>query len=358
MKVLIISPDPWGINFVSKHHYAQALARLGFSVFFLNPPRSAFAREEIEPNLVVLSYRVTFRGLNRLPVFLRKVLMRIEVQRLRRYFQIEDLDLVWSFDPFRFQDLALFKAKKSIYQSVDWHRTARERDITLSADLLLVTSAILKKRLSNWRPEEEVHNIGHGLAEHFLSTHTNSVRKEIKVGLVGNLAYPFLDTATLLDILKANKDVTFHFVGPETSNLGKGNTDHWIKEAKSLANVSFLGPYKSEELPDVLAQFDFFLICYDTTKYREHLGNPHKVLEYLSTGKAVVSHFISEYENKELLLMVEDNDHLPAFFRSVVENLELYNAEPLIKKRLSFAQANTYKMKVKQIFELLEHVPG
>jgi hypothetical protein len=36
--ILVISPNNWGTMHISKHHYAIELARLGNSVYFLNPP--------------------------------------------------------------------------------------------------------------------------------------------------------------------------------------------------------------------------------------------------------------------------------------------------------------------------------
>jgi len=45
--ILIISPQPWGIMFVAKHHYARELASQGNRVYFINPPAfstSSFAR--------------------------------------------------------------------------------------------------------------------------------------------------------------------------------------------------------------------------------------------------------------------------------------------------------------------------
>ncbi len=40
--ILFISPGPWGINHVSKHHYAIELAKIGNDVYFLNPPSDTF----------------------------------------------------------------------------------------------------------------------------------------------------------------------------------------------------------------------------------------------------------------------------------------------------------------------------
>ena len=43
-KILIISPEPWGVNHISKHHYALALIKKGNTVYFLKKVHPATAR--------------------------------------------------------------------------------------------------------------------------------------------------------------------------------------------------------------------------------------------------------------------------------------------------------------------------
>ena len=69
-KIIIISPESWGINFVSKHHYAKELANKGNEVYFLNPPSDKNELINIEKNLYVINYKNILRGINKLPVFI------------------------------------------------------------------------------------------------------------------------------------------------------------------------------------------------------------------------------------------------------------------------------------------------
>ena len=39
-------------------------------------------------------------------------------------------------------------------------------------------------------------------------------------------------------------------------------------------------------------------------------GNPHKLLEYLSTGKPIASHYVSSYKEYDLLYMLRTNSNL------------------------------------------------
>ena len=38
-KAIVVSPQSWGKMFISKHHYAVELSKLGYEVFFVNPPK-------------------------------------------------------------------------------------------------------------------------------------------------------------------------------------------------------------------------------------------------------------------------------------------------------------------------------
>src|SRR5450755_3125876 len=46
--ILIISPQAWGQMYISKHHYAITLAKLGNTVYFLNPPELENAKQARE----------------------------------------------------------------------------------------------------------------------------------------------------------------------------------------------------------------------------------------------------------------------------------------------------------------------
>ena len=103
---------------------------------------------------------------------------------------------------------------------------------------------------------------------------------------------------------------------------------------------------------------DAFLICYDVTRDQSKGTNYHKVIEYISTGKVIVSNNITSYQDmNELVVMVQardDNRELPTLFKEVMENLPFYNREQLYEKRKTFALNNTYEKQVERIGTYLE----
>ena len=67
-KAIVVSPQSWGKMFISKHHYAVELSKLGYEVFFVNPPKEnklgGLPRIKIEAteyeNLVTVNHTLFF----------------------------------------------------------------------------------------------------------------------------------------------------------------------------------------------------------------------------------------------------------------------------------------------------------
>ena len=148
------------------------------------------------------------------------------------------------------------------------------------------------------------------------------------------------------------KYIDFYFIGPRgRSNIYTNNIDTDLyKTLKKLNNFIFLGSKDSLDLPKYINQFDLFLICYDSDKYTNEVANPHKLLEYLSTGKTIVSHYIDEYNGmKDLVQMANSNSELPELFSKIVNNIQFYNSHQLNNIRIKYAKTHTYSNNLKII---------
>jgi hypothetical protein len=353
-RILLISPEYWGINFVSKHHYAIQLAKKN-EVYFLNPPSDKNDLSSINKNLYVTDYKVHLRGINHFPGIARNLFNKLLIKKIKSICKVETYDIVWSFDPFRFQNLKIFKSPLSIYHAVDVHDSRLESEIVKSSDIVFANSDLILSRLKD-NPKR--YKIGHGLSDHFKTKHFRSVSKNkiITVGYVGNLQLKHIDTSTLSTIVENNPDIEFHFIGPYLPGNLSNKTYHnqFINFLKQKKNVTLHGPIPSVDLPKQLAKFDMFIMCYSSDENKNALSNSHKILEYLSTGKAVVSHFIDEYKNRsDLLEMANQNKEIPDIFKNVVANLDKYNSSELQIKRRTFAYENTYENILKKIDHLI-----
>ncbi len=366
LNILIISPESWGTCFVSKHHYAIELTKRGNKVFFLNPPKSTESDFEVKPvfgydNLFEINYPITFRGLNRLPSFIADFLNGFIVRKILRV--TTELDIVWSFDPYRFQNLDIFRAKKKIYCSADPIIIYKQKMLGKKADIIITYSNMFSVKLSNFL-ERKVYNIGHGVSEIFFER--INVKNELelpgkntfKVGYVGNLNYKYLDKKILLNIITGNRNIDFIFLGPyEKSNLSHVNeiedTDY-IDQLADRKNVFLLGSKTVLEVKYYLHYFDLLLLCYKRYVDRIFTANNHKLLEYLSSGKTIVSHYVDEYKNRsDLLQMADIKGDLSQVFSKTVENIESLNSEENRIKRITFAKEHVYDLQLKKIEELL-----
>ena len=314
----------------------------------------------ISESLHIINYKSVFPGINHIPFTVRKVFQKIQADQILNKIK-RKLDIVWSFDPYRFQYLSMFNSFLNIYHPVDIHDTPVEENIVNSCHVIFGSSDKILERFSYTK--KPILKIGHGLADYFLHpiTPIKSFIREpnrFNVGLIGNLHYSYLDHNTLMKIIEINSHIDFYFIGPyESSNLSRKRNDKLVSFLDSMPNTFLLGSKSSKLLPSYLSEFDLFLICYTGKKNISELANPHKILEYLSTGKPIVSHYIDEYRNhRNIICMVDDNKDLADLFSHVINNLSKYNSPDIVKKRKTIAKNNTYKKQIEKIEKFLSNI--
>jgi|TARA_Y100000310_G_scaffold339603_1_gene432780 hypothetical protein len=340
-----------------------ALAKRGNKVFYLNPPRILNSKlidiKYIEYNLKTVDYSPTIRGTNCLPIFFRKHFHRYSAKNILDSLN-ESIDINWSFDPSSFQFMNSFRAHLNIFHPVDVHYHRFEKTIAKYADLIFASSDKILDRYGDLSIPK--YKINHGLAEHFFnvgSKHFDFIKNpgRVNVGYVGNLHYQYLDTTILMKIIINHPQVDFYFIGPyKQSNIGrKQYNSKFIQCLKNMSNTFLIGPVKSDDLPLYLNKFDLFLMCYTGDRNISQLANPHKILEYLSTGKVIVTHYIDEYKNNDgLICMSNNNFDLPKLFTKVMSKLDYYNSNHKSHQRISFAKNNTYDKQLDRIELILQ----
>lgn len=362
--ILIVSPEPWGINHVSKHHFALELARYGAYVYFIDPPTKENQIHQVSKRLTVVKYKNRFRGLNRIPNSIRIHLLRWQINRLLKLVG-KPIQIVWSFDPFRFQDLNLFKAAFTIFHSADYIDSKWDLYIAKRVELVLATSEKILERYQNINVPK--YNIGHGLSNYFInpiskvpiSFERNSNR--IAVGYCGNMLMQYLDRPLLSKIIRENQHMDFYFIGPYTyNNLTTSISDEatsFVEFLKNQSNCFLLGPKPSSQLFWYLRQVDILLVCYQP----DSIAYPHKILEYLSTGRVVVSNYLSEFDSYPgVVIMSTVTKDLSRVLYEVAMNLDNYNHEDAANNRIAFANDRSYKNKILEVENLLQkaELPG
>lgn len=372
--ILIISPQAWGLMFISKHHFAIELAKRGNRVYFLNPPgegdpaTKGFAVSPLpqSENLLLIDHRLRFPA--RLRFHLPGVFdwfMKKHIRRLLNFLPVKP-DIIWSFDLNKVYPFASFPADTyKLFHPVDEPLTPQAIASGNGAQIIFsVTEEIISKYAHLPVPR---YSLNHGVTDIFIQEGAAQMGQRtpgpVRVGISGNMLRADLDREMLLKIVAAHPDKQFECWGAcklNSSNIGGGadaETAAFINALEAAPNVILHGPVPSTELAKALPRMDLFLICYDVIKDQSKGTNYHKILEYLASGKVIVSNNVTTYKDRpDLVQMIADrnsNNGLEELFREVVTHLDQYNSPQAMKVRCDFARSNTYASKVDRIESLL-----
>ncbi|MBX2959498.1 MAG: glycosyltransferase [Flavobacteriales bacterium] len=361
-KILIISSEEWDHIKLSKHHYAIELAKKGNKVFFLEPPirektRYYFKEKKINENLTIIENRFFFPYIIKFhftPLF--NFLIKFHIKSLISKYG--DFDIVWSFSSL-YQDLKVFNSKLIIYHLVDMPKDKIFIKGLNDCDIVITVVEEIYNEINH----ENKLLIGHGLSNQFLNYEAKEYNptEKIKVGYCGNLMLKSIDRDLIIRLITIYPQIQFHFIGPY-----EDDKSDYINTLKNSNNVVLHGKLVPEEIVVIYKTIDAFIICYDKTssfeQNRNNSSNSHKILEYLSTGKVVISTRINAYANEQNLLeMVNDdtNEKYLDLFDQVINNLNEYNSQNKMEVRFKFAYDNSYQNKIleieKAIFNIKTH---
>jgi len=355
--ILIISPEPWGISLLSKHHYAIALAKRGNKVWFLTPHSddSLIYQPMKDLSLFVLKDSRSVRGLRFFPGFWRRFKMKQGIRMLEKKAGVR-FDVIWSFDSSRYFDLNSFGTALKIFQMMDYNYDFNLKRITSSASLCLgVTKGIIEKMLPY---KKNCYFVQHGWAPFEIGEGSLPIgRGQYKAFYAGNLLLQFLDRILILRLVEQFPNVDFYFAG----SYGNGNLNaeaprELVEMIESLAkreNVFLLGEIPPNELQNVMASADVMLLLYDHKKYPNEVSNSHKIMQYLATGKVVLANYTSEYAKSELLEMASDRDEYLYKFDQILQDLHHFNSTDRSVKRKLYAKDHTYDRQLDRIEDIL-----
>ncbi|MEM6898337.1 MAG: hypothetical protein AAF583_01005 [Pseudomonadota bacterium] len=364
--VLITSPQEWGHIRVSKHHYAEEVARAGANVLFLNPPSKSevmdgVAIEPVDENFGPGSISVIHWNRHS-PVTLRfkapSIYKQMIKRDIRRIFAAIDrrIDLLWSFDPNTFPDLTVFDAGTVLYMPVDPLSQSAQVNCAKGADLIV---SISKEILDNFeKPQFKGRTllVDHGISRAFEAEAKRAPRprrgdEPIRAAFFGNLDRPIVNHKIFAQLAAAHRDVDFHFWGPfDTGGL-------FQQTLGGFENIIAHGALDKPDLVEAIRSIDVFLLIYGVDKHLYDRSNAHKILEYLSTGKVVVSSAIARYAGRFDLLRAPSSgkdEDIPALFADTISELDQANAPDLQSTRKAFALEHSYRSQLDRIEYALE----
>jgi len=364
-KAIVVSPQSWGKMFISKHHYAVELSKLGYEVFFVNPPNEnklgGLPQIKIEAteykNLVTVNHTLFFSNYLKFHLpFLHHIL--IFIQRWLLLKKIGKPDLILSFDLTNNFPLKGLECKK-IFFAADEPRAEQNFVSARNADLIVSVSQHILDLYEKYYPKTKKLLINHGLSEEFLNIPKDLPKKYdgINIGLSGNFLFNDIDYPILLQIVEEYPEVKFHFYGNHSteSNIGADSSQRNIEYLTQIirnSNCIFHGILGKRELALELNQMDGFLICYDPQKGQSSGSNSHKILEFLSTGKVIFSSNFSFYEGTDLFVINssnEDNSVLVKFLHEKISDIDELNNEHIREARRLFSLENSYDQNLVKI---------
>ncbi len=360
--ILIISTEPWGKNFVSKHHYAHYLSQKN-TVYFLNPPHASnktpfkavqLTIEHVTPSLTAASYTNILPRLNHFPLSVQRRIYKKQAKQIQKALGIAEFDLIWSFDPYRFFDQTVWKAKKCIYHVVDFHLNSKHESIIHETSTTQIVVSFLMK--DNFQGDKaNMHRIGHGFAApkptDFKPVIPGSNKtKAVYVGNINGLREP----ERFCRLADQNPAVDFILIGPyKPSNLSTGIVSKNY-ETLQRDNIYLIGSIPAENIHPYLIQCDISLLIMKGPG-KDPKTNSHKLMGYFFAGQVVLSDYLLDYKNEseQLIHSAKSAKDFETKFSLIIKDLATLNSEENRKFRIDYAQKNSYIKKIEAITELI-----
>lgn len=352
-RILVISPEPWAGLHMSKHHLSQALAAMGNEVYFLDPPSDSVNGIEVEAQdgVHVVRYKHWLRGVNRMPKAIHMWYYRRLIQ------QVADrtggpFDILWCFDTSRMQWFPEDMGYKLLHL-VDYDILFTGHELIRGADIIFTTAQVVKDHIGGMT-SAPVHNIGHALDQRWVpgidQLSERHVEAPTRIVFMGQLATHYNDWEGFHAIAKAHPELDFRFIGPFKPDFPEP-AFHLLR---ALPNVEFTGLKKKDELVPELRNADILLFGFRSGTHAKERANPHKVLEYLSTGNVIVGSWTMEYADKQhLLCMAEEGGDLPAQFDLALARFAELGTQRARAERIAFAKDRTMNALIARIGEQL-----
>ncbi len=344
--ILIVSPEPWDHIFVSKHHYASILSKMGNSVFFLEPSGDIDHIQKANDYLWIIRQARRFKGIRYLPIVFQGLLFKMQFRSIERKIS-RKIDIIWNFDPSRFFQLSNLRGILKIAHIVDLNQVFQRHILCRTSDVVLCSSHLLKRELSKFNSNTFFIHHGYNLVNLRRKKYHN---KRVQAYYIGNLSYRYLDWDTILETVIQNPEVDFHFIGPQKVGANQNSPPSKIL---GLGNAKFYLPIPANEIPIKLQCADLLFLVYREDS-RSQMGNPHKMMEYLGSGKPIISTYTQEFSNLDYIEMVENNDEFPSKFHNLAQNIKQQTKKELENKRIQFAMDNSYEKQILRIEALIQ----
>jgi glycosyltransferase involved in cell wall biosynthesis len=349
--ILIVSNEPWGDVWYSKHNWAYELSKKN-RVVFINPPKPWVFKNLFSTKISTSNYSLTLTILNytnRFPFtrfeFLSNINELLISQTIKKWLKnnvVSDY-IFWTFDPYRFSSPKQFQPKLTIYFRVDKYINDREKTLLKNTDKLVVVS---KELLNDIEFNGAILELSHGISEEeFINDNTIEYEKDF-ILYIGNIDHR-LDVDLIDKMLVEFPEEIFLFIG----KIGDVKNDlfHEIFLKNKHKNLILHGAEYFKTLKNYIAQAK---VCI-APMFLEVNGNNinhHKLLQYLALGRPVLAPQFIDYQNNTLVYSYKNHEE------GVKQLNKILNEEEnqfIIKERIIFAKQFTYNNLIKKVEQFL-----
>lgn len=352
-RIVLFSPEPWEGLHMSKHHISQALVAWGSTVVFVDPPtdRVRAMEKEERDGVTLIRYRHWLRGVNRMPRFVNDWYYRRLIDRIAASTG-GGFDIIWTFDTSRMQWFPSGPELKLLYLA-DHDILRMGPGLIPTADLVLTTSRVVAEDVAPLAKGRTV-NVGHSLDRRWLqgidALRSREIASPRLAVFAGQMAITYNDYDGFLRIAKQHPGMTFRYIGPYQADF----PDPAFQELKSQPNVEILGLVSKDRLIPMVREADILFFGFRSGRYAKERANPHKVLEYLSTGNVVVGSWTMEYADRpDLFVMAPSGGDIADRFTNALERFDDLNSPAARSRRIDAVKDRSIESLIRRIEELL-----
>lgn len=345
--ILVVSNEPWGEMWYSKHYWAHELSKNNM-VYFLNPPKRWKLANLFCKKFIVTKYSSSLKILKykkRIPLTRMKVFTylndRLVFMGLNRFLKSEKV-VFWSFDPNRLVFTQFLKAEKRVYFAADYYNVGLEKILLKNTGYFIsVSNTILQRyKLNNVRKLLLNHGVSNVLDEDIL----NRSGAILMASFTDRINYGLLEK-----IITQNSDIDFYLFGKE--NIINPHLKEVFYRIIEVRNTHYYGAKYYNDIIKIMKNTKVGLVMYNTDIFENQL-NSLKVIQYLSCGLEVISTPFEYYQKpEEKLIFMTNNEHeyLERFTKVIYEEIDLL----AVKRRIEFAKTHTYANQIDLVDELL-----
>jgi hypothetical protein len=355
--IVLVSNEPWGEVWYSKHNYANELSKNN-AVLFINPVSGWFFLNlfKFKVNYTTVTNHLTVLSYNNILPIRNKFLYTLNnllVSRLLKkeiYRKTGGIDIFWSFDPFRLSNPNLFGAETSIFHSVDKYNFVPygEKELAIKSKFVIGVSEVISGIYKSLN--KNVFTIPHGISEDefkFDEEKIKSIPYNNYFLYVGNIDFR-LDWELIKKLVSSFVNVSFLFIGKINKNL---EVEHkMLFEANQYPNLIYINALPFKELRNYIYKSTLCLAPMSSAVNGNAIAH-HKIYQYLAQGKPVLGIEFSDYiPFKELLYMSNDSTRLISMAKEFLKNGE----DPdLPGKRIALAEKNKFEILLTRISETI-----